>query len=133
MLLFSTGAAPDEVIEAVDGPRIELLTRARMRPLVQPRPADSHKGDYGHLLLVAGSMGRTGAAHLAAMAALRSGAITPGGFDPILALFNAAGVLIDQNDDGGSNVPADPNTGSHYDTFLQSTKLVRPALPYRRS
>src|SRR5437899_12483792 len=46
--------------------------------------------------------------------------IPPGGFDPILALFNSAGLLINQNDDGGSNVPADPTTGAHYDTFLQS-------------
>ena len=46
--------------------------------------------------------------------------IQSGGFDPILALFNAAGTLIDQNDDGGQNVPADPSTGLHYDTFLQS-------------
>ena len=65
---------PDAVIESLDGPRIELLTRARMQHVIQPRPADSHKGDYGHLLLVAGSRGRTGAAHLSAMAALRSGA-----------------------------------------------------------
>jgi filamentous hemagglutinin family protein len=46
--------------------------------------------------------------------------IPAGGFDPILALFNAAGALINQNDDGGSNVPADPTTGAHFDTFLQS-------------
>ncbi|MGZ8346659.1 MAG: DVUA0089 family protein, partial [Allosphingosinicella sp.] len=45
--------------------------------------------------------------------------IPAGGFDPILALFNAAGALIGQNDDGGSNVPADPVTGSRYDVFLQ--------------
>ena len=46
--------------------------------------------------------------------------IAAGGFDPILALFNAAGALINQNDDGGSNVPADPTTGAHFDTFLQT-------------
>lgn len=46
--------------------------------------------------------------------------IPAGGFDPILALFDAAGTLIDQNDDGGSNVPADPTTGRHYDTFLEA-------------
>ena len=34
--------------------------------------------------------------------------IPSGGFDPILALFNSVGALINQNDDGGSNVPADP-------------------------
>ena len=38
------------------------------------RSKDSHKGDYGHLFLVSGSVGMTGAAALAAKAALRSGA-----------------------------------------------------------
>ncbi|MCZ6508629.1 MAG: NAD(P)H-hydrate dehydratase [Acidobacteria bacterium] len=38
------------------------------------RSADSHKGSYGHVLLVAGSRGKSGAAVLAAKAALRSGA-----------------------------------------------------------
>lgn len=37
------------------------------------RPADSHKGYYGHALLVAGSFGKMGAAVLAARACLRSG------------------------------------------------------------
>ncbi len=38
------------------------------------RPADSHKGLYGHVLLVAGSVGKTGAAVLCGRAALRGGA-----------------------------------------------------------
>ena len=47
-------------------------------------------------------------------------AISRGGFDPILALFDSAGVKINENDDGGSNVPADAVTGQHYDTYLQA-------------
>ncbi len=81
---------PPEIIEHVDGPRVELLTRADMRALVTPRSADSHKGDYGRVLLVAGSRGKTGAAFLSATGALRSGAglvtvATPSNCLPILA------------------------------------------------
>ncbi len=39
-----------------------------------PRLRDSHKGDYGHLLVLAGSVGKTGAAAMASDAALRVGA-----------------------------------------------------------
>ncbi len=52
--------------------------------------------------------------------------IARGGFDPILAVFSGTGnsaVFINQNDDGGSQVPADPLTGERYDTYL-STPLA---------
>jgi ADP-dependent NAD(P)H-hydrate dehydratase / NAD(P)H-hydrate epimerase len=65
---------PIEILEAVNGPHVELLTRGGMREIVPPRVPDSHKGDYGRVLVVAGSRGKTGAAHLAAVGALRSGA-----------------------------------------------------------
>jgi NAD(P)H-hydrate epimerase len=51
-----------------------LLEAADVARLLPPRPRAAHKGTYGHLLIVAGSLGKTGAAALAARAAMRSGA-----------------------------------------------------------
>src|SRR5271155_1661785 len=43
-------------------------------PKLPPRPADSHKGTYGTVLIVAGSRGMSGAAVLCGAGALRGGA-----------------------------------------------------------
>jgi NAD(P)H-hydrate epimerase len=65
---------PYEVLDGLEGTHIDLLTPEQTREIVEPRAADSHKGDFGRVTLVAGSRGKTGAAHLSAMGALRSGA-----------------------------------------------------------
>lgn len=51
-----------------------LLQKQHIRFLLKPRPLFSHKGTYGHALLIGGSKGRSGAAILAAKACLKSGA-----------------------------------------------------------
>jgi NAD(P)H-hydrate epimerase len=89
-LVIADIGIPGAVIDELPGPWLELLTRERMRELVPARAADSHKGDFGRVLVIAGSTGRTGAAHLAATGALRSGAglvtiATPKSCVPILA------------------------------------------------
>ena len=73
-LVIADIGIPLSVIDELAGPYLALLTRENMRELVSSRPADAHKGDFGRILIVAGSPGRTGAAHLAGLGALRSGA-----------------------------------------------------------
>ena len=51
-----------------------LLDSAQPPPKRPPRPNNSHKHDYGHVLVIGGDSGMGGAALLAAEAALRSGA-----------------------------------------------------------
>ncbi len=50
-----------------------LLEERDVRGHFPPRRPDAHKGSFGHVLVVAGSVGKTGAAALAGRAALRSG------------------------------------------------------------
>jgi NAD(P)H-hydrate epimerase len=50
------------------------LERIEAVPALPPRPRDSHKGRFGHVLVVAGSRGMAGAAGLCGVSALRAGA-----------------------------------------------------------
>jgi hydroxyethylthiazole kinase-like uncharacterized protein yjeF len=54
--------------------KLDLLEMREIYPAFEKRRKDSHKGTYGHLLVVAGSLGKTGAAVMAARAGLVSGA-----------------------------------------------------------
>jgi NAD(P)H-hydrate epimerase len=53
--------------------RCHTLEASAIAAQLLARPADSHKGTYGHVLIVAGSPGKTGAGALASLAALRTG------------------------------------------------------------
>ena len=60
----------------LEAPNIKtnLVTEDWVAPWFLPRPAETHKGSFGHVLVVGGSVGLTGAVVMAAEAALRSGA-----------------------------------------------------------
>lgn len=64
---------PVAAIESVDVRQRVLTVSAAARRL-PTRPPEGHKGTFGHVLVVAGSPGKSGAAVLAAMGALRAGA-----------------------------------------------------------
>ena len=63
---------PDEAVQA-EVPKLEWLDAFAAGPLLPEREQDSHKGTYGHLLALAGSRDKSGAAVLVARGALRCG------------------------------------------------------------
>ncbi|MBW2740195.1 MAG: NAD(P)H-hydrate dehydratase, partial [Deltaproteobacteria bacterium] len=64
---------PNYIVKNV-GPRQFLLTSELVRDALQKRSPEAHKGNAGHLLIIAGSTGKTGAAAMTAISAMRSGA-----------------------------------------------------------
>jgi len=64
---------PRELVERATGD-LHLLIGDELVGYLSPRAPTGHKGDYGHAMIVAGSVGKAGAAILAARGAVRSGA-----------------------------------------------------------
>lgn len=64
--------SPPEAIGSQLG--LQLSTAADFARLLAPRPRESNKGSYGHVLVFGGSVGKAGAAAMAGFAALRVGA-----------------------------------------------------------
>ncbi len=66
---------PSDLVEALPSETdLELIYSTELKKLLPRRLRSSHKGDFGHVLLIGGARGYTGAIALAARAALRSGA-----------------------------------------------------------
>jgi NAD(P)H-hydrate epimerase len=65
---------PPEALEGDSELFLNLACNEDFAWMARPRKPDAHKGSFGHVLILAGSIGKTGAAALAAMAALRVGA-----------------------------------------------------------
>ncbi len=72
-LIIENIGFPDELLTSEEI-MVEIPEMAWLRSLMPARPRYSHKGDYGHVLIVAGSRGKTGAAMMAAKACMRTGA-----------------------------------------------------------
>ncbi len=83
---------PEELIaEVVPDHDKELIHLSDLRGLFPRRPRASHKGDYGHVLMMGGARGYSGAITMAARAAGRSGAglvtvVVPASIAPIVAI-----------------------------------------------
>ena len=64
--------SPPKAVTSVLG--LEVTTSLDIEGFLIPRNPRSNKGDFGHVLVIGGSLGKAGAAALAGMAALRAGA-----------------------------------------------------------
>ncbi len=65
------GSPPEAILSSLN---LEVTTPADIAHLIGPRAPDSNKGNFGHVLVVGGSLGKSGAAAMAGMSALRTGA-----------------------------------------------------------
>ena len=65
---------PAEALESDPSLSLNYACRQDVAWIGTPRAAAANKGNFGHVLILAGSMGKTGAAAMAARAALRAGA-----------------------------------------------------------
>jgi NAD(P)H-hydrate epimerase len=82
--------SPDEAIQSLL--KMEVTTPRDFAAFLADRNPDGHKGTYGHALIVGGSLGKSGAAAMAGISVLRSGAglstiATPRSVLPMVAAF----------------------------------------------
>lgn len=128
---------------------LNLIAAKDISALLTPRPRDSNKGMYGHVLLIGGALGKAGAAAMAGMSALRSGAglvtvataksvlATVAGFHPELmtepleetetgsiALENFTSAKLDELADKKTVLAIGPGISRH----SQTSELVRQAV-----
>ena len=70
--LIAPIGSPDEAI--VSSLQLNLITAREIAPLIGPRPLAANKGNFGHVLVIGGSLGKAGSVAMAGIAALRTGA-----------------------------------------------------------
>jgi len=139
VVVAGIGIPPEAALLA--GPGDVEAVRIRRRP-------QSHKGDYGRLLVVSGSMTYTGAPALVGLAALRMGvdlvyiaspertAYTIAGFSPNLITLKLSGDHLSPGDlavvkpflEKATGIAVGPGLGTHKETYEAVKELVRAAL-----
>jgi hydroxyethylthiazole kinase-like uncharacterized protein yjeF len=70
-LVAGIGSPEEAIISQLN---LNVITARDIAQRVAPRPAESNKGNYGHVLVIGGSLGKAGAAAMAGISALRAGA-----------------------------------------------------------
>ncbi len=92
---------------------VELISKMEVLPLYKPREKFSHKGDFGHVMILGGSYGKIGSVNLASSAALRSGAglvtayIPKCGYQSLQTALPEVMVISDDSEASISNINFD--------------------------
>ncbi|MDN3594107.1 NAD(P)H-hydrate dehydratase [Zunongwangia endophytica] len=87
-----------------------LISKHEARVLYKPRKSNSHKGDYGHALIIGGSYGKIGSMVLTTTAALRTGAglvstfVPKCGYTILQTALPEAMVITDKNEEKLTNI-----------------------------
>lgn len=102
-------------------------------PALPVRRAESHKHDYGHVAVIAGSRGMAGAAALAGMAALRGGAglvtvATPASCQDVVAGFHPALMTAGLAEDGEGRIALSRLSGLPQSVVNADCLAVGPGL-----
>jgi NAD(P)H-hydrate epimerase len=120
------------------------ITKSDLQPLLKRRLKFSHKGNFGHALLVAGAYGKMGAAVMAAKACMRSGAglltvqAVKKGIDTLQSSVPEAMVNADDNEEIITQLPSldkynavgiGPGIGTHPETQSVIKKLLNYTVP----
>lgn len=117
LIVVDIGIVP-EAIAAVR-PQTTLLTAEAVGALVHVRQPEAHKGDFGHLLVLAGARGKSGAALLCSSAALRvgTGLVTlagPGSLNTVFSsvLIEAMTIPLPERSDGSLSLDEEALAGA---------------------
>jgi ADP-dependent NAD(P)H-hydrate dehydratase / NAD(P)H-hydrate epimerase len=145
-MIAPIGSPEDAISSAL---HLHLITAKDISALLAPRPRDSNKGMYGHVLVIGGSLGKAGAVAMAGMSALRSGAglvtvataksvlLTVAGFHPELMTeplqeTDTSSIAIEAFASGKLDELADKKTvlaiGPGISRHPQTSELVRKAV-----
>ncbi|MCR5646185.1 MAG: NAD(P)H-hydrate dehydratase [Bacteroidales bacterium] len=110
-----------------------LVDNEMIKPIIHKRPKYSHKGTYGHALLVAGSEGKTGAAILGAKSCLRTGVgllsvmLPQSAWTPLQASLPEAMIQVDDKLEGFTAIGVGPGLGTSDDAQRTVKRLIQEA------
>jgi ADP-dependent NAD(P)H-hydrate dehydratase / NAD(P)H-hydrate epimerase len=126
VVVASIGSPEQAIVSALN---LEVITAADIAPMLAPRALDSNKGRYGHVLVIGGSLGKAGAAAMAGMGALRSGAglvtvAVPRGVVQTVSSFAAELMTEPLSETHSGSISLDVLEGEHFKHIATGKNVV---------